>query len=109
QRSAIGQKGRSPHLLVMTATPIPRTLALTLYEKLDVSVIAELPPGRQTIKTRWVSAAQRDGAYEFVRKQVQAGRQAFVICPLINESDAVAAKAAVAEYEQLSQKVFPEL
>jgi len=109
QRSAIGQKGRSPHLLVMTATPIPRTLALTLYGELDVSVIDELPPGRQTIKTRWVSAAQRDGAYEFVRKQVQAGRQAFVVCPLVDESDAVAAKAAVAEYERLSREVFPEL
>jgi ATP-dependent DNA helicase RecG len=109
QRSALRQKGVNPHILVMTATPIPRTLALTLYGDLDLSIIDELPPGRQTIKTKWLRPEQRDSAYAFIRKQVQQGRQAFIICPLVEESDAVQARAAVAEYEQLSVEVFPEL
>ena len=109
QRSALRQKGVNPHILVMTATPIPRTLALTLYGDLDLSIIDELPPGRQTIKTKWLRPDQRDSAYAFIRKQVQQGRQAFIICPLVEESDAVQARAAVAEYEQLSVEVFPEL
>ena len=109
QRSALRQKGVNPHILVMTATPIPRTLALTLYGDLDLSVIDELPPGRQTIKTKWLRPEQRDSAYAFIRKQVQEGRQAFIICPLVEESDAIQARAAVAEYEQLSGEVFPDL
>jgi ATP-dependent DNA helicase RecG len=109
QRSALRQKGYNPHLLVMTATPIPRTLALTLYGELDLSIIDELPPGRQQIKTRWVAPAQRRGAYEFVRREVQAGRQAFIVCPLVEESENVQARAATAEYERLSQEDFPEL
>jgi ATP-dependent DNA helicase RecG len=109
QRSALRQKGFNPHVLVMTATPIPRTLALTLYGDLDLSVIDELPPGRQTVKTRWLKPAQRDSAYAFLRKQVAEGRQAFIICPLVEESEAVQAKAAVAEYERLSREVFPDL
>jgi ATP-dependent DNA helicase RecG len=109
QRSALRQKGTSPHILVMTATPIPRTLALTLYGDLDLSVIDELPAGRLAIKTRWLQPEQRDKAYAFIRKQVGEGRQAFVICPLVEESEAIQAKAAVAEYERLSDEVFPDL
>jgi ATP-dependent DNA helicase RecG len=109
QRSNLRQKGFNPHLLVMTATPIPRTLALTLYGDLDISVINELPPGRQEIKTYMLGPQQRQRAYDFVRKQVQAGRQAFVICPLIEESDKIEAKAAIVEYERLRTKVFPDL
>lgn len=109
QRSALRQKGFNPHILVMTATPIPRTLALTLYGDLDISVIDELPPGRQIIKTKWLRNECRDEAYDFIRQQVAIGHQAFVICPLIEESDNIEAKAAVAEYNRLSREVFPDL
>ncbi|MBN1160823.1 MAG: DNA helicase RecG, partial [Dehalococcoidales bacterium] len=109
QRSALREKGFNPHMLVMTATPIPRTLALTLYGDLDLSVIDELPPGRQTVKTKWLKPEQRQSAYAFVRKQVAERRQAFILCPLIEESEAIAAQAAVVEYERLSQEVFPDL
>ena len=109
QRSALRQKGFNPHVLVMTATPIPRTLALTLYGDLDLSVIDQLPPGRQVVKTKWLKPGQRDSAYAFVRRQIASGRQAFIICPLIEESEAIQARAAIAEYERLSQEVFPDL
>jgi ATP-dependent DNA helicase RecG len=109
QRSELRQKGFSPHLLVMTATPIPRTLALTLYGDLDLSVIDQLPPGRQEIKTKWLKPSQRDKAYTFLRRQIAEGRQAFIICPLIEESEAVQAKAATVEFEHLSQDIFPNL
>ena len=109
QRSALRQKGESPHLLVMTATPIPRSLALTLYGDLDLSVIDELPPGRQQIKTKWLEPEDRDKAYRFLHKEIVEGRQAFIICPLIEESEAIEAKAAVREYERLSRDVFTDL
>jgi len=109
QRAALRQKGFNPHLLAMTATPIPRSLALTLYGDLDLSVIDELPPGRQVIKTRYLGPEQRASAYAFVRRQVAAGRQTFVICPLIEESEAVEARAATTEYEHLSREVFSDL
>ena len=109
QRSALRQKGFRPHMLVMTATPIPRTLALTLYGDLDLSVIDELPPGRQMVKTKWLRPQQRESAHNFIRKQVSAGHQAFIVCPLIEESEAIAAQAAVVEYERLSREVFPDL
>jgi ATP-dependent DNA helicase RecG len=109
QRLALRQKGLSPHVLAMTATPIPRTLALTLYGDLDLSVIDELPPGRQMIKTKWLRPDQRDSAYAFLRRQVAANHQAFIICPLVEESAAIQARAAIAEYERLSQVVFSEL
>ena len=100
---------RRPHLLVMTATPIPRSLALTLYGDLDLSVIDELPPGRQEIRTRCFSPAERSLVYEGIREEVAAGRQAFVICPLVEESDRLEAKAATAEHERLSREVYPDL
>ncbi len=109
QRSALRQKGFNPHMLVMTATPIPRTLALTLYGDLDLSIIDELPPGRQKIKTKWVESGDRERAFAFIRRQVSEGRQAFIICPLIEESESITAQAAVAEYAELSSKVFPDL
>ncbi len=109
QRSALRQKGANPHVLVMTATPIPRTLALTLYGDLDITVINELPPGRQTIKTRWLRPEQRGTAYNFIRQQITKGRQAFIICPLVEESESIQARAAVAEFEKLSQEIYPDL
>jgi ATP-dependent DNA helicase RecG len=109
QRAELRQKGTSPHMLVMSATPIPRTLALTLYGDLDISLIDELPPGRKEIKTRWLSPQRRGNGYEFVRKQIALGRQAFIICPLIEESENIEARAATAEYERLSQEIFPDL
>jgi len=105
QRAALRQRGAlgvgEPHLLVMSATPIPRTLALTLYGDLDVSVMPELPAGRQAIMTRIVEPGQRDRAERFVVEQVSQGRQAFIVCPLIEESEAVQARAATEEYERL--------
>lgn len=109
QRSTLRQKGTNPHVLAMTATPIPRTLALTIYGDLDLSVIDELPPGRQLIKTKWLRPDERERAYNFIRKQVAERHQAFIICPLIEESETVQARAAVAEYEYLSRNVFPTL
>jgi len=109
QRSALRQKGFNPHVLVMTATPIPRTLALTLYGDLDLSVIDQLPPGRQAIKTKWLKPDQRASAYAFLRRQVAEKHQAFIICPLIEESEVIQARAAIAEFEHLSSEVFSDL
>jgi ATP-dependent DNA helicase RecG len=109
QRGILRDKGYNPHVLVMSATPIPRTLALTVYGDLDLSVIDELPPGRQPILTRWFMAGERERAYRFVRSQVQQGHQAYIICPLVEESDKIEAKAAVEEYERLQKTIFPDL
>ncbi len=109
QRSALRQKGFNPHVLVMTATPIPRTMALTLYGDLDLSTIDELPPGRQTVKTKCWEPHDRAKAYTFLHRQVRNGRQAFIVCPLVEESDTLEAKAATTEYERLSREVFPDL
>jgi len=111
QRTALRQKGGTlnPHTLVMTATPIPRTLALTLYGDLDNTILDEMPPGRQPIETYWFAPPERERAYRFVQHQVEQGRQAFIICPLVEESEKIEAKAAVEEYERLQREVFPTL
>jgi ATP-dependent DNA helicase RecG len=108
QRGALRRKGYNPDVLVMTATPIPRTLALSIYGDLDISVIDELPPGRQQIRTFWVTPQKRHLAYDFVRKQVLGGRQAFIICPLIEDSEKIEARSAKSEHERL-QRQFPDL
>ncbi|MCA9961710.1 MAG: ATP-dependent DNA helicase RecG [Anaerolineales bacterium] len=116
QRGALRSKGvetedgmPNPHLLVMSATPIPRTLALSLYGDLDLSILDEMPPGRQEIKTRWLQPTERERAYAFVRRQVAEGRQAYIIYPLVEESDKIDAGAAVEEHERLQNEVFPDL
>ncbi|MDY6834541.1 MAG: ATP-dependent DNA helicase RecG [Chloroflexota bacterium] len=109
QRSALSQKGTQPHILVMSATPIPRTLALTLYGDLNLSIIDQLPPGRKAIRTRCVSPEQREKAYSFLRSKIEEERQAFIICPLVEESDKIEAKAAIQEYQRLSEMAFPDL
>ena len=101
QRAALRSKGSAPHMLVMSATPIPRSLALTVYGDLDVSVIDELPPGRQPIETRWLLPRERERAYASCAARSSKGRQAFILYPLVEESDKVEAKAAVEEYERL--------
>jgi ATP-dependent DNA helicase RecG len=110
QRTLFKEKGRArPDTLVMTATPIPRTLSLTLYGDLEVSIIDELPPGRQPVETRIVDLAERREAYDEVRKELDAGRQAFVICPLVEESEALEdVRAAEELYEELAGEIFPE-
>ena len=107
QRDILRKKGKEPHLMVMTATPIPRSLAMTLYGDLDLSIIDELPPGRQTVETKVVSPIQRDKMYQFVNEQINQGRQAFFIYPLIEESDSLQVKAAVKEHENLQNNIFP--
>ena len=110
QRSMLRQQGiENPHSLVLSATPIPRTLSLTLYGDLDISTLDELPPGRQPIPTKWVGLDSRDVAYGFLRRQVEEGRQGFIICPLINESESIDAKAATDEFERLSSDIYPDL
>lgn len=110
QRAALHGKGRRPHLLAMSATPIPRSLALTLYGDLDLSTLRELPAGRRAVETRWLrSQADRGEAYQTVRREVARGRQAFVVCPLIDESDQIEARAATVEFQRLSTGEFREL
>ena len=107
QRAALAAKGSAPHMLVLSATPIPRTLALILYGDLDVSVIDELPPGRQTVDTFLVGSGYRPRLYGFMRKQVQAGHQVYVVCPAVEENEATGLTAAETMYETL-QQVFPD-
>jgi ATP-dependent DNA helicase RecG len=110
QRELLRAKGRGrPHFLAMTATPIPRTLALALYGEMAVSVIDEMPPGRSPVQTEVVAPDGRRHAYELVRAEVAKGRQAFVICPLIEESEAIVARSATVEFERLRKDVFPDL
>ena len=106
QRLALSRKGQNPDILVMTATPIPRTLGMTLYGDLDVSILDELPPGRQPILTKCRSAKELDRFWIFLRQQVEAGRQAYVIYPLVDESEKVEAKSVKVEFERL-REVLP--
>ena len=109
QRKALQQKGVSPDVLVMTATPIPRTLALTIYGDLDVSVIDGLPPGRKPIQTVHKTLIEIEQVYSFVLREVRKGRQAYIVYPAIEESETIAMKAAQKAYAELSTYVFPEL
>jgi len=111
QRAALGAKGKDPHLLVMSATPIPRTLALMIYGDLDVSLIDELPPGRQSVDTFAVDSSYHRRVYDFIRKLVAEGRQAYVICPMVAENDELPdeRKAVTAYADKLRSEVFPEL
>lgn len=108
QRGILKNKGRSPHFLVMTATPIPRTLAMTVYGDLDVSLIDELPPGRSPIQTRVVFESKKPQAFQFLYEQVQKGHQAYVVYPLVEESEKIDLKDAVSEFEKI-QALFPKL
>jgi len=112
QRIALRAKGADevdPDLLIMTATPIPRTLAMTLYGDLDVGVLDEMPSGRIKVRTHVLGPADRDQAYERIRAETAAGRQAFIVCPLVSDSETLEAKAATTEFERISTDVFPDL
>ena len=109
QRDRLLNKGLQPHLLTMTATPIPRTLALSLHGDLDVSQIDELPPGRTPIRTVMVSAAKRDEAYALIREEVLKGQRAYVVLPLVEESDKLDLRSAVDVHAELAGEVFPDL
>jgi ATP-dependent DNA helicase RecG len=108
QRASLRSKGINPDVLIMTATPIPRTLAMTLYGDLEVSVIDEMPANRKPIRTALRTDKQKVRVYEFVKGEIQHGRQAYIVFPLIEESEKVDLKAATKEYEHLQQNVFPE-
>ena len=108
QRAKLQQKGEHPHVLTMTATPIPRTLALTLHGDLDVSQIDELPPGRKAIQTTVLAGRERLKAYELMRREVAQGRQIYVVLPLVEESEKLDLKSAIDEHQELQENVFPE-
>lgn len=108
QRAILAEKGENPHILVMTATPIPRTLALILYGDLDISIIDELPPGRKEIKTHGFPQEEKERAYEFAKKELNLGRQIYVVCPLVEESEVIEAKAATDIAEELASTFFQD-
>ncbi|MFA6321154.1 MAG: ATP-dependent DNA helicase RecG [Candidatus Omnitrophota bacterium] len=110
QRGILKQKGYNPHVLVMTATPIPRTLALTVYGDLDISMIRELPKGRKPIETYWVEENKRSEAYSFVKEEIEKGRQAYVVCPLIKQGSGGRSKAqgATEMFGKLKAEIFPD-
>lgn len=107
QRGALRSGNHRPHLLVMSATPIPRSLALTIYGDLDISIIDEMPPGRTPVKTKWFMPTERERVYSFLKREIRDGRQGFIVYPLVEESDKLDAGSAVAAYERLSSEVFP--
>lgn len=109
QRSMLSEKGDAPNVLVMSATPIPRTLSLILYGDLDISIVDELPPGRTPVQTRIVPEGKREGLYGFLREEVRKGRQVYFVCPLVEESEAIEALPAEAVYEELRTKKLPDL
>ncbi len=108
QRAKLLAKGQSPHVLTMTATPIPRTLALTIHGDLDVSQIDELPPGRQAIQTTVTTGKERNQVYDLIRREIAQGQQVYIIFPVIEESEKLDVRAAVEEYKRLSETIFPE-
>ncbi|GAB6098526.1 ATP-dependent DNA helicase RecG [Halanaerocella petrolearia] len=108
QRATLQEKGDNPDVLVMTATPIPRTLALTVYGDLDVSVIDELPPGRKPVVTEWRTKKARDKIYSFVQDEIESGRQAYIVCPLVEESEKLDLESSIEMFNDL-QEVFPDL
>jgi ATP-dependent DNA helicase RecG len=108
QRARVRRLGIDPHYLVMTATPIPRTVALTVFGDLDLSTIRELPPGRRPVVTRWLRPSQRDGVFEKIRQALRAGRQGYVVCPLVDESEALDLKAAQQTHAELQAGPFAE-
>ncbi|AFZ25378.1 ATP-dependent DNA helicase RecG [Cylindrospermum stagnale PCC 7417] len=108
QRAKLQQKGEQPHVLTMTATPIPRTLALTVHGDLDVSQIDELPPGRQKIQTTVLSGQQRPQAYDLMRREVAQGKQIYVVLPLVEESEKLDLRSAVEEHQKLQESIFPD-
>ncbi|MBD2383902.1 ATP-dependent DNA helicase RecG [Cylindrospermum sp. FACHB-282] len=108
QRAKLQQKGEQPHVLTMTATPIPRTLALTVHGDLDVSQIDELPPGRQKIQTTVLSGQERPQAYDLMRREVAQGRQIYVVLPLVEESEKLDLRSAVEEHQKLQESIFPD-
>ncbi len=108
QRARLQQKGESPHVLTMTATPIPRTLALTLHGDLDVSQIDEMPPGRQAIQTTMLTGNERPQAYDLIRREIAQGRQAYIVLPLVEESEKLDVRSAVEEHQRLKESIFPQ-
>ena len=109
QRGKLSEKGEDPHLLVMSATPIPRTLALLMYGDLEVSILDELPPGRESVDTFLVGESYRPRINAFIRKQVAEGHQCFVVCPAVEENEELGIKAATVWAETLQKTVFPDL
>lgn len=109
QRSMLKGKGHNPEMLTMTATPIPRTLALTVHGDLDLTIINELPPGRKPVKTAFIGSKDRHKAYSLITKEIDKGHQTYIVFPLIDESEALSAKAATKEAERLKKSVFPNL
>ncbi len=108
QRAALRSKGSSPHLLVMTATPIPRSLALTVYGDLDLLVMDEMPPGRQPVETHVIHPLERERAYHLITSQIEQGHQAFIIYPLVEQGDKEEALAAVELHARLQKEIFPK-
>ena len=108
QRARLQQKGENPHVLTLTATPIPRTLALTLHGDLDVSQIDQLPPGRKAIQTTLLRGRDRTHAYDLIRREIAQGRQTYIVLPLVEESEKLDLKSAVEEHQRLQEVIFPE-
>lgn len=108
QRGTLSEKGNNPHVLVMTATPIPRTLALILYGDLDISIIDHLPPGRQKIDTLGVNSSYHDRIYGFIKKEVDRGRQVYIICPMIDDNDKLDVQSVTSYTEKLKDEIFSE-
>jgi ATP-dependent DNA helicase RecG len=105
QRARLMQKGSNPHVLTLTATPIPRTLTLTLHGDLDVSQIDELPPGRKAIQTTLMTSKERLHAYELMRREIAQGRQVYIVLPLVEESEKLDLKSAVEEHQHLAEVI----